>query len=248
MSVSVSRCSILLLPISADVRPVDDVIAFDRPQGWLGIMQGTHLYYDLHGAVLSNEERFAAKFRQLTKDIEQYSSSGMQPQTQPPINRDGGDGGGGMNVGSSNAGDAAPVVGLAVEQNEQRAVLDVEAQYDKARRALKKELAWLESNARNTHGFDRETSMKLKAYIVEQWCQSNTFIRLQGLHVDGILSKVQLELLTQQQQQLLTQYGSVDAGGGGQVIGMFGVCVAAIAGIALGVCFALQLNAPTRLN
>ena len=244
---SASQCSSLLLPTSADVlRSAGDAIAFDRPQGWLGIMLGNHLYYDLHGAVLSNEHRFADNLLRLTKEVEQYTPSRMLPQTQPPINRDGGDDGGGMNVGSSKVVDAAPVVGVAVGQNEQRVVLDVEAQYDKYRRALKKELAWLESNARNTNGFDRETAMKLKAYIVEQWCQSNTSIRLQGLHVDGILSTVQLELLTQQQQLLLTQNGGVDAGGGDQVIGMFGACVAAIAGIALGVCFAL--NAPTRLK
>jgi len=212
-------------------------------------MLGTHLYYDLHGAVLSNEPRFADNLLRLAKEVERYPPSGMLPQRQPPINRDGGDDGGGTNVGGSNAVDAAPVVGVAVGQNEQKAVLavlDVEAQYDKYRCALKKELAWLESNARNTNGFDRETAMKLKAYIVEQWCQSNTSIRLQGLHVDGILSTMQLELLTQQQQLLLTQNGSADAGAGDQVIGMFGACVVAIAGIALGVCFAL--NAPTRLK
>ena len=227
---SASQCSSLLLPTSADVRSAGDVIAFDRPQGWLGIMLGNHLYYDLHGAVLSNEHRLEAKLKQLTKEIEQYSPSGVQPQTQTPI--DSGGGGGGVGGGGSNVGRSAPAEGLAVAQNARGTLTAQQC-------ALKSELAWLDSNA---SVFDRETCAKLKACIVEQWCQSYVCTSLRGLHVDGILSTVQLELLTQRQQN-----GVADAGGGGQAIGMFGACVAAIAGIALGVC--LAVHAPTtRLN
>ena len=221
-----------------------------KPKGWLGIMQGTHLYYELHSATLESGA-FDVKVGQVARDLAQHTSvrsaatSPAPAPAAPPaaspaaspaaavkeiahlkdcssnskaVNtavavRDSSGGNGGSGSGNISNGDGSTGNGSS------------EAPFAQARSRLKTELAWIEQNV---SGAENPT---LKAHVY----QSYSAVRLYGLHVQGLISTSQLEIISQQQ---CADAGAVqETGTGGRLGRIVSLCAVGISGFCLGIYF-----------